>query len=582
MPSNIWLRLEPNSISENLSAGLQAAVHDPLWMLARQWQTGEYQGEDAGSPVHVQLQMSCTPLTRYSNGAIMGALPLETLIEREEVRVSEKFQPRLAAEAGLQFLRLLEAHGDSGTLRNGVLKEFPLQVPDKELLKKLDHNTSNFLRVMANRVPDGHLLYAARNTSEIWQKWSQSFNKSELKTLEETADVWKEWYETLLFSEPAPKESAWLPNRLEYSITVAAPIREEEVVREVVLTAPEYTGGHLDWYSFNIQQTGSLGAKDDLTLEEIKAKEIPYSAIPMPINYRGMPVSRYWEFEDARVDFGAMAAGKQQLAKLILIDFALIAGDDWFIIPVMVPVGTLCNTSLLKVQDTFGKITDVSSAYDLDMKKMRDQGLQDEDLPWNLFRLSLDPRSTNQQAQSVPPFNLFLPPTLGTSLNGPTLEEVLFLRDEMANMAWAVERMVEGPLGQAFSRTEAYFRSRESKSPSSGLTGSAGENTQHLVYRLESEVPDHWISLQPVGIGSAAIGFEPHGNWKGHILSRDKDDKPIHEEEVPREGAYVTRAFQYARWINGETYLWIGRRKGVGRGEGSSGLQFDRLEPPTK
>lgn len=580
MPSNIWLRLEPNSISENLSAGLQAAVHDPLWMLARQWQTGEYQGEDAGSPVHVQLQMSCTPLTRYSNGAMIGSLPLETLIEREEVRVSEKFQPRLAAEAGLQFLRLLEVHGDSGTLRNGVLQAFPLQVPDEELLKSLDHNTISFLRVMANRVPDGQLLYDSFKTKQQqWLTWLQSRNKAELETFEKSAVVWKEWYETLLFSEPAPNESAWLPNRLEYSIDVAAPTPGGEVV----LSAPEYTGGHLDWYSFNILPAESLKAvRADLSEEAIQAENKSHSAIPMPINYRGMPVSRYWEFEDARVDFGAMAAGKQQLAKLILIDFALVAGDDWFIIPVMVPVGTLCNTSLLTVQDTFGGIKDVLPAYSQDIRAMREKGLQDEDLPWNLFRLSLDPRSTNQQAQSVPPFNLFLPPTLGTSLNGPTLEEVLFLRDEMANMAWAVERMVEGPLGQAFSRTEAYFRSRESKSPSSGLTGSAGENTQHLVYRLESEVPDHWISLQPVGIGSAAIGFEPHGNWQGHILSRDKDDKPIHEEEVPREGAYVTRGFQYARWINGETYLWIGRCKGVGRGEGSSGLQFDRLEPPTK
>jgi hypothetical protein len=47
------------------------------------------------------------------------------------------------------------------------------------------------------------------------------------------------------------------------------------------------------------------------------------------------------------------------------------------------------------------------------------------------------------------------------------------------------------------------------------------------------------------------------------------------EEEIPREGARVTRAFQYARWFNGVPLLWIGRRKQPGRGEGSSGLKFD-------
>ena len=38
------------------------------------------------------------------------------------------------------------------------------------------------------------------------------------------------------------------------------------------------------------------------------------------------------------------------------------------------------------------------------------------------------------------------------------------------------------------------------------------------------------------------------------------------------------RHYQYARWIDGSTFLWLGRRKSTGRGEGSSGLRFDRVE----
>jgi hypothetical protein len=55
----------------------------------------------------------------------------------------------------------------------------------------------------------------------------------------------------------------------------------------------------------------------------------------------------------------------------------------------------------------------------------------------------------------------------------------------------------------------------------------------------------------------------------------------IHDEEVPREGARITRSYQYARWTDGRTFVWMARRKGAGRGEGSSGLQFDVLEPNT-
>jgi hypothetical protein len=54
----------------------------------------------------------------------------------------------------------------------------------------------------------------------------------------------------------------------------------------------------------------------------------------------------------------------------------------------------------------------------------------------------------------------------------------------------------------------------------------------------------------------------------------------MEEEEVPREGALVERAFQYARWFGGARLLWLGRRKTVGRGESSSGLRFDMLDRP--
>jgi hypothetical protein len=62
----------------------------------------------------------------------------------------------------------------------------------------------------------------------------------------------------------------------------------------------------------------------------------------------------------------------------------------------------------------------------------------------------------------------------------------------------------------------------------------------------------------------------------GHILEASQG-LTLFEEELPREGIRVTRSYQFTRWIDGSSHLWIGRRKGVGRGEGSSGLQFDSL-----
>jgi hypothetical protein len=45
---------------------------------------------------------------------------------------------------------------------------------------------------------------------------------------------------------------------------------------------------------------------------------------------------------------------------------------------------------------------------------------------------------------------------------------------------------------------------------------------------------------------------------------------------VPREGLRVTTRYQRARWRDGRVVVWLGARKTVGRGEGLSGLAFDR------
>ncbi|HWH64809.1 MAG TPA: hypothetical protein VNS99_01860, partial [Gaiellales bacterium] len=43
----------PVTRSTGVEDGLSARLADPLWMLARQWQLGEFRGDDAGSAVSV-------------------------------------------------------------------------------------------------------------------------------------------------------------------------------------------------------------------------------------------------------------------------------------------------------------------------------------------------------------------------------------------------------------------------------------------------------------------------------------------------------------------------------------------------
>ena len=136
-----------------------------------------------------------------------------------------------------------------------------------------------------------------------------------------------------------------------------------------------------------VQPAGSLGAiRDDLSPADKDREVIQRTVFPTGVHFPGMPASRYWEFEDARIDFGAVAAGAQQLAYLLLVEFGLVSGDDWFIVPVDIPVGTITRTRWLVVTDTFGLRTLVPSAREADTP------IDGTPLPWDMFRLSPDPR----------------------------------------------------------------------------------------------------------------------------------------------------------------------------------------------
>ncbi len=70
MPSiTSWMRLEPVSRNVEMKTSLQARIYDPLWLLARQWQLGEFQGEDNGSPIMASWRGEGARLTRYQSGA---------------------------------------------------------------------------------------------------------------------------------------------------------------------------------------------------------------------------------------------------------------------------------------------------------------------------------------------------------------------------------------------------------------------------------------------------------------------------------------------------------------------------------
>ncbi len=596
MPSiTSWTRLEPRTRNAEMRTSVQARIYDPLWMLARQWQVGEFQGEDTGTPVMARLRAEVARLTRYFPGPIAPntratareydakSTPLETLVERERVRPqanqpaakSEKL--RLAVDAGIHFLRLLDqqpiAPANRENYRNAFKRKFPFAALTAEERSTLDDDSRNFLDLMVLRAIDGRLLYSTlRATLRPDGGGTRGalppdlqIAADEVAEVEKAAEIWLQWYETL-FDEPNNIPAAWVPERMEYAFSVATRLSEGEQT----LTAEEYYEGHLDWHVFNINAEVSMGAANDDAFTHITN-----TVIPAPVNFRGAPATRFWELEDAQVDFGAIPTGPADLPHLLLIEFANSFGNDWYVIPVELDVGSLCRTRSLVVTDTFGVSTLI--------RPNSESGAQHS--AWRMFQLS-----HQRQTGLRPDSNLFfLPPTLIKNIEGKPIEEVLFLRDETANMAWGLERLIESSIERPLNRLEASV-AREEVSQSNSPAGGPTPNIP--VYRLATQIPDYWVPLLPVQTDSVTrtvrlvrgAVLKPDGSQttvkaQGRVLNPEPEaGLALYEEEIPREGIRVTRNFQYTRWLDGATHLWLGRRKQVGCGEGSSGLKFDTLE----
>ena len=65
-----WTRLEPRARGNDMRPSLEARVHDPLWLLGRQWQVGEFQGEDTGTPVQARVRATSATLSRQHFGEL--------------------------------------------------------------------------------------------------------------------------------------------------------------------------------------------------------------------------------------------------------------------------------------------------------------------------------------------------------------------------------------------------------------------------------------------------------------------------------------------------------------------------------
>src|SRR5262249_18366103 len=117
-----WERVDGQPRTHDLDRALRAEVRDALWMLSRQWQLGEFEGDDAGSPIVAQLHPggSRPPPHRPPAAAAQtfdDSLPLEAHVERRPIPFHAGDQPQaldLRLVMGRQLARMLVKRGLGG------------------------------------------------------------------------------------------------------------------------------------------------------------------------------------------------------------------------------------------------------------------------------------------------------------------------------------------------------------------------------------------------------------------------------------------------------------------------------------
>lgn len=555
-----WQRLESATVGIDLYEGQEAKIADGMWMIGRQWQVGELTGDDAASPMLVEAEIEFTPVTRFQAGPPEArapvvdvdslVLPLETAAEREHVR-SGPSALRLAAEAGLQLFRLLEEAEAPAGLRARLRKQYPLTLPDDDGLDSLGRAE---LRLLLRRSFDARALRIDDDLDPALQAGSGLTAWS----------TWTRWYDSI-FSEPTAGESSWQRSRMEYRFRVSARPDGEEVV----LDAPEYVGGHLDWHTFDVRSDlPPLAATEVIHRRSVRS-------IPTRATFAGQAASRWWQMEDATVWFGDIHAAPEDLARVALAAFGMVFGADWFVIPGRLPVGHLVRARSVRVHDSFERSHPIRSCAELD----------GPDRVWRFFELSGDGSADAPTlADRTSPWT-FLAPALAGVTESPPAEEVVFARDEVANVGWAAELRVESNAGRVVDRV-ARAKAAHSAPPH--------DPSPAWRYRLTQPVPGHMIPLLAVRLSgqgglylqrgrlatssntNAANAVDTQGAF-GHILEPNRQ-LLIEDSEVPTSGVRVTRSWQMARSQGGGFVLWMGRRKSIPPPRRSPGLIFDEVD----
>jgi hypothetical protein len=383
---------------------------------------------------------------------------------------------------------------------------------------------------------------------------------ADITAVEDAQEHFVRWVREVFGDLQEADPPSWVPSELEHRGGLqTVPLAGERVEFAVHPGAR----GEVEAYSLDASRTA---------VPAPEAASHRCTMIPGHLRVRGMPNARFWDFESEDDDQGAVTAEPRDLARLAYLETALTQGNDWFVVPLRLPVGTVCRIRSLRVTDVFGVVVEVPRAGTLATSPTR---------RWRMF---------GHAAGDVedPGWGALLPESSRSTVASPPIEEVRFLRDEMANLVWSVEGTWPDAFGVPLSARDALAqRAAEGPSNASAIEAPRPEGAPRLSYRLQTEVPRNWVPWITVRVSTTAgdVALELARLGAEEMPLRTRILQPsvplpyqMPEHVVPPGGVRVVREFVKVREADGTSRLWVRRRRGAGQGEADSGLQYDQIQ----
>ena len=450
--------VESRTRKADITEALRFRIHDPLWMLARQWQMGEYRGNDAGTAMSVRCQVASTPISWYGMGnnattkvtGLNNETPIEPIVEQ----INREITPLVRVESATYFCSLLASSEIPKDRVNRIIQRFKEQYPLKNVTEEkrsslededvraftASRNTrlQKFARAFSAKAFDGYALYLDLSANRI--SGGNDILGDIVKLFYNVSIEYRNWFVNRYLPKAGKGVSAWNVQELGYHFTADNAIAK--------YTSGDYAGGRVSWYSFDV--AGMKESQAVLAQKNYKRKDVErriINSLPVLASYPGAPNKRLWEFENRDVYMGN-SKDMQAKGNVAFMQYATMYGNDWMMCPLDTEIGKYIEVERVDVYDTFGIKTEIVKRAGSDDKGPASFGQR-----WQMFTNTPYYMSIydgmKKEAQDRFANGLLFPPSLVRTLEGEPLEEVSLLRDEMANMVWGVETRIADGCGSS-------------------------------------------------------------------------------------------------------------------------------------